>query len=149
MTLFAQVILNGLVLGSEYVLVAIGFTLIFGVMGVINVAQADFYALGPFVVIWVAVDAGLGLALGAIIGMLSGLLLGVLYYWLVLKRLGEKDFLAAFIASVGVSYFIENLLTSLVGSQGSPVPGLVPDTFHTWVGLIISDPSCCCSGAPL
>jgi branched-chain amino acid transport system permease protein len=140
MTVFAQVVLNGLVLGSEYVLVAIGFTLIFGVMGVMNVAQADFYALGPFVMIWISVNAGLGLALGAIIGMLSGLVLGVLYYWLVLKRLGEKDFLAAFIASVGVSYFIENLLTSIVGSQGSPVPGLLPDTFHVWVGLIISDP---------
>ena len=65
MTLFLQVILNGLVLGSEYVLVAIGFTLIFGVMGVMNVAQADFYALGPFVMIWISVNAGLGLALGA------------------------------------------------------------------------------------
>ena len=72
--------------------------------------------------------------------MASGLVLGILYYWFVLKRLGEKDFLAAFIASVGVSYFIENLLTSLVGSQGSPVPGLLPDTFHNWGGLLISDP---------
>ena len=137
---FLQVVLNGLVIGSEYVLVAIGFTLIFGVMGVMNVAQADFYALGAFVMIWVSVNAGLGIVVGAIIGMLSGLVFGLLYYFLVLRRLGEKDFFAAFIASVGVSYFIENLLTSIVGSQGQSVPPLVPYVFHKWGGLLISDP---------
>ena len=137
---FLQVVLNGLVIGSEYVLVAIGFTLIFGVMGVMNVAQADFYALGAFVMIWVSVNAGLGIVVGAIIGMLSGLVFGLLYYFLVLRRLGEKDFFAVFIASVGVSYFIENLLTSIVGSQGQSVPPLVPYVFHKWGGLLISDP---------
>lgn len=135
-----QVVLNGLVIGSEYVLVAIGFTLIFGVMGVMNVAQADFYALGAFVMIWVGVNAGLGIVAGAIVGMLSGIVLGLLFYFLVLSRMGEKDFFAAFIASVGVSYFIENLLTSLVGSQGQLVPPLLPPTFHKWAGLLISTP---------
>jgi branched-chain amino acid transport system permease protein len=133
-------VLNGLIIGSEYVLVAIGFTLIFGVMGVMNVAQADFYALGAFVMIWVSVNAGLGIVVGAIVGMLSGLIFGMLYYFLVLSRLGEKDFFAAFIASVGVSYFIENLLTSIVGSQGQSVPALVPYVFHNWGGLLVSDP---------
>jgi branched-chain amino acid transport system permease protein len=137
---FLQVVLNGLIIGSEYVLVAIGFTLIFGVMGVMNVAQADFYALGAFVMIWVSVNAGLGIVVGAIVGMLSGLIFGMLYYFLVLSRLGEKDFFAAFIASVGVSYFIENLLTSIVGSQGQSVPALVPYVFHNWGGLLVSDP---------
>lgn len=137
---FLQVVLNGLIIGSEYVLVAIGFTLIFGVMGVMNVAQADFYALGAFVMIWVGVNAGLGIVAGAVIGMLSGIILGLLYYFLVLSRLGEKDFFAAFIASVGVSYFIENLLTSIVGSQGQLVPPLLTPTFHTWFGLLISTP---------
>lgn len=135
-----QVVLNGLVIGSEYVLVAIGFTLIFGVMGVMNVAQADFYALGAFVMIWVGVNAGLGIVAGAIVGMLSGIVLGLLFYFLVLSRMGEKDFFAAFIASVGVSYFIENLLTSLVGSQGQLVPPLLAPTFHKWAGLLISTP---------
>jgi branched-chain amino acid transport system permease protein len=139
-TEFLQVLLNGLVIGSLYVLVAVGFTLIFGVMGVMNVAQADFYALGAFVMIWLSVNAGLGLVVGAIVGMLSGIAFGLLYYTLVLSRLGEKDFLAAFLASVGVSYFIENLLTSVVGSQGQAVPALLPDTFHTWFGLVISNP---------
>jgi branched-chain amino acid transport system permease protein len=140
MTELVQVVLNGLIIGSEYVLVAIGFTLIFGVMGVMNVAQADFYALGAFVMIWMCVNAGLGVVAGAILGSLSGLLFGVLYYFLVLSRLGEKDFFAAFIGSVGVSYFIENLLTSIVGSQGEAVPPLLPSTFHSWGGLLISDP---------
>lgn len=140
MTEFGQVIVNGLVIGSLYVLVAVGFTLIFGVMGVMNVAQADFYALGAFVMIWISVNAGLGPIPGAVIGMLSGVAFGMVYYILVLSRLGEKDFFAAFLASVGVSYFIENLLTSLVGSQGEAVPPLLPDTFHTWLGLEISAP---------
>ena len=124
---FLQVVLNGLVIGSEYVLVAIGFTLIFGVMGVMNVAQADFYALGRF-----RDDLGKCqrrasvIVVGAIIGMLSGLVFGLLYYFLVLRRLGEKDFFAAFIASVGVSYFIENLLTASWVRRDSPVPPLVP-----------------------
>ena len=146
---FLQVVLNGLILGSEYVLVAIGFTLIFGVMGVMNVAQADFYALGAFVMIWVCVNAGLGVVAGAALGMLSGLVLGLLYYFLVLSRLGEKDFFAAFIGSLGVAYFIENLLTSLVGSQGQAVPALLPSTFNSWGGLLISDPQILLLGATI
>ena len=146
---FLQVVLNGLILGSEYVLVAIGFTLIFGVMGVMNVAQADFYALGAFVMIWVCVNAGLGVVAGAALGMLSGLVLGLLYYFLVLSRLGEKDFFAAFIGSLGVAFFIENLLTSLVGSQGQAVPALLPSTFNSWGGLLISDPQILLLGATI
>ena len=46
MDLFLQGVVEGLVLGSTYALIALGFTLVFGVLGVLNVAQADFYMTG-------------------------------------------------------------------------------------------------------
>ena len=48
MDLFLQGVVEGLVLGSTYALIALGFTLVFGVLGVLNVAQADFYMTGAY-----------------------------------------------------------------------------------------------------
>lgn len=136
--LIVQIIINGLVIGSTFVLVAMGFTLIFGVMGVMNVAQADFYMLGAFSLLWLGVSAHLPMLVVVLLAMASGLVIGALYYYLVLRQIGEGQFLAAFVASVGVSYFIENLVTSLLGSAPEAVPSFVTNQHLGFSGLSIS-----------
>ena len=51
-TLFMQIVLNGLTLGSLYCLVAVGLTLVFGVMGIVNFAHGELYMLGAYAVLW-------------------------------------------------------------------------------------------------
>ena len=73
--IFAQQIINGLVLGSIYVLATLGLTLIFGVLGQINFAHADFVMLGAFAAYFVARATGGNYLLGIVAALLVGALL--------------------------------------------------------------------------
>ncbi len=80
LSLFVQCLVNGIMIGGVYALVASGFTLILGVMKIFNFAQGQFYMLGAFVAYGVAVSLGLPYVFALIISIVSMGLLGVLVY---------------------------------------------------------------------
>ena len=71
MVLFGQLLVNGIVIGATYALVAIGLTLIFGMMRVVNFAHGEFYMLGGYIAVTAA--RSLGLSLFAAIPLMLGL----------------------------------------------------------------------------
>jgi branched-chain amino acid transport system permease protein len=139
MTEFLQYIVNGLASGSLYVMLAVGFTLVFGVMGMLNVAHADLYMLAVFTLLWVGQDAGLGNIVGFFAGVAAAIVVGFLVFVLVLRRVDKSVPLALFVATLGVSYFIENLVAKIVEFR----PRSVSPFFQTrpWLigGLRISN----------
>ncbi len=141
MTEFLQYVIDGLGSGTLYVLVAIGFTLVFGVMGLMNVAHADFYMLAAFGLFFLGGAEGLGWGvLAATISVLIGsLLVGFAMFHLILKRLDKEIMIAFFVATLGVSFFLENLVAKLADFRVRSVPALF--TTHAYVieGLYITN----------
>jgi branched-chain amino acid transport system permease protein len=134
-TQLSQYVLDGLAIGAVYVLVALGFTLVFGVMGIMNVAHADLYMLAVFVMLWVGKDAGAGVGVGAVTGVVAAGAIGWVMFALVLKRIDKAQPLALFVATLGISYFLENLVATLVSYRTRPVPALFKSSFYELGGL--------------
>ncbi|HZV33878.1 MAG TPA: branched-chain amino acid ABC transporter permease [Verrucomicrobiae bacterium] len=136
MTSFAQQLINGLALGSIYALIALGYTMVYGVLGFINFAHSDVMMLGAFCAYFAApAIAHLFPAesySGAVtIVLLSGLacaILGILIELLAYRPLRARAKLAVLITAIGVSLLIENTCQhpAVFGAETRPFPKLWP-----------------------
>jgi branched-chain amino acid transport system permease protein len=141
--LFIQLTVNGVTLGSLYALIALGYTMVYGILKLLNFAHGDVYMVGAF--IGYGVLSGLGgplspdLALAPLIllmflaAMLGSGLLGVAIERFAYRPLREAPRLAPLISALGVSFFLQNSVLLLFGAQfrtynsfvlGSPNPEL-------------------------
>jgi branched-chain amino acid transport system permease protein len=138
-THLVQYLVDGVAIGALYVMVALGFTLVFGVMGIMNVAHADLYMLAVFTTLWVGKDAHFGVVGGAAIGVAAAGVAGFLLFALVLRRIDRTQVLALFVATLGISYFLENLVAKLVAFRTRPVPALFHSHFYVLGGIRFSN----------
>jgi branched-chain amino acid transport system permease protein len=107
--LIAQQTINGVVMGCLYVMVALGLTLIYGVMNQINFAHADFVTLGGFAAYFFVKWMGGGYLLSILVAFLVGGCLGYLVNLMIFAPLRERgDELRPLIATIGVSVLLEN-----------------------------------------
>jgi branched-chain amino acid transport system permease protein len=125
-TTFIQYLVDGLGVGCLYVLLATGFTLIFGVMGIMNVAHADFYMAAVFSYLFATSVAHLGVVVGVIVGVAAAGILGAILFFGVLDRIDKGRPLALFTATLGVSYVLENFIAKVVQFQTKSIPPLFP-----------------------
>jgi branched-chain amino acid transport system permease protein len=133
-----QQLINGLSLGGLYALIAIGYTLVYGILRLINFAHGDLLMVAAYVgVMGVGLFAwpwplAFGLAAG-----LTGLL-GVLLERGAYRPLRQAPRISLFISAIGASFFLENLVLVLAGGRPKPFP--VPAAFAgtlAWHGLFI------------
>src|SRR5690349_13572759 len=119
MTIVVQQVINGVVLGSLYVLVALGLTLIYGVLVQINFAHADVVTLGAFSAYFFVNGAGgsyiAGIAVALFVGGVLGWLMNAAIFAPLQKRGNE---LLPLIATIGVSVMLENAMLAWFG----PIP---------------------------
>lgn len=139
MSSLVQYLIDGLASGSLYVLLALGFTLVFGVMGMMNVAHADLYMLAVFAFVWVGTDAGLGNALGLAAGVAMATAVGYTIFVVVLRRVDKAVPLALFVGTLGVSYVIENLVAKLVEFRARSVSPLFDTVTWTVAGVRVTN----------
>lgn len=117
--MFLTQLLNGLALGMVYALVAIGYSLVFGILDLINFAHGATYAFGA-ILTWYLVSAlGMNVFLACLLSILATGLLGILLEYFGLRPLRKKhsSAIASLITTIGLSYIIENCLTIAFGSQ--------------------------------
>ena len=107
-TLLPQVIINGVTLGTNYILMALGFTLIFGVLRIVNFAHGEFYMLGAFLVLTAIVRFEVNYLLAAIIAVMAIGLLGYLTEEVIFRRFRDKE-LEGMIIALGLSILLQNL----------------------------------------
>ena len=118
-TVIIQQLINGLVVGCLYVLVALGLTLIYSILNQINFAHADFVTLSAFVAYFVVNGLGAPYLVAVAAALVTGGVLGVLIYAAVFAPLrGVGDELSPLIATIGVSILMENGELALFG----PIP---------------------------
>jgi branched-chain amino acid transport system permease protein len=141
MTHLLQILFDGLGSGAGYVLVGLGFSMIFGVLGVLNVAQADFYMVGAYVSYAVLTAVGAQLVLGLATAALTGLAIGVIFYLVVVRRIRQDQQLAIFVATLGLSMFLQNVVARLAGPDQRPFPQLIAQRNYDAGGVILPRPT--------
>lgn len=120
-----QEIINGLAIGMNYALIAVGLTLIFGVMRVVNFAHGEFYMLGGLVVFWLAGTLGIYYPLSLALTVLVVALFALLVDQLLLRPLRDAPELSTVLATIGLSVFLSTASLVVWG----PVPQQVPHSF--------------------
>lgn len=138
MDLLAQLILNGLVNGSHYALLALGFGLIFGTTRVTHFAFGPVYAVSAYGS-WSAATLGAPLWLAGVAGVVTGAVAGVLAYLVVYRpfeRKGSPSFVIL-IASLGLFIILENAIGVVFGTDTKVVPA-PPSGIFLWGPLVVT-----------
>lgn len=137
MTTFFQLLIYGLQLGSVYALLALGYTMVYGIVGMINFAHGDFLMIGALSTVFLAMAFmnTASAALSAIqvitiilIAMIGTGLIGVLVEAVAYRPLRDRPRMTALITAVGVSMFLQNFPRALpfIGPNPRPFPRLFP-----------------------
>jgi branched-chain amino acid transport system permease protein len=116
MTLLAEQILNGLQFGVMLFLLAAGLTLVFGIMGLINLAQGSLYMVGAYSAAWVGSKTG-SFLLAILAGLAGAAATGILVEMIVLRRLYRRDHLDQVLATFGLILFFNEAMAMLFGRQ--------------------------------
>jgi len=132
MTTFLQQLVNGLSLGSIYALIALGYTMVYGVLRLINFAHGDVYMVGAYVGYYLSrklqgSEPSLVSALLVMLGsMIACALLGIVIERLAYRPVRREARLTLLITAIGVSLFIENLAQLVFGPDPKFFPSLAP-----------------------
>jgi len=129
MEYFLQQLINGLTLGGVYGLIAIGYTMVYGIIGMINFAHGDVYMIGAFHALIAFLVLGyLGITwvpLALLIVLIVAVLLTAVYGWTVervaYRPLRGSTRLAPLISAIGMSIFLQNFVLLLQGARGKPL----------------------------
>uniref|UniRef100_UPI0033419FFB branched-chain amino acid ABC transporter permease n=1 Tax=Castellaniella defragrans TaxID=75697 RepID=UPI0033419FFB len=122
-TIVIQAVINGIVIGSLYLLMAIGFTVVFGLMRIVNFSHAEFYMLGAFVCYVGIAWLKLPFVLVVIAAFLLALAFGSLLELSVLKRMRGDEF-SGMIATIGIGMILQSTALILFGPDPLAVPSI-------------------------
>jgi branched-chain amino acid transport system permease protein len=143
MEYFVQQLINGLTLGSIYGLIAIGYTMVYGIIGMVNFAHGDVFMVSAFIALilfllltQVVGIAAIGLAL--LIVLVLGMALTSLWSW-VIERVAYRPLagsfrLAPLISAIGMSIFLANLVQVVQGPRNKPVPPMLNEVITIPIG---------------
>lgn len=143
--LFQQLV-NGLTLGSIYGLIAIGYTMVYGIIGMINFAHGDIFMLGGFValivyLVLIGLFGGIPVALALLIMIVVAMLVVGLVNWTI-ERVAYRPLrgsfrLAPLITAIGMSIALSNFIQVTQGPRNKPIPPMVSSSFDVF-GVTVS-----------
>ena len=117
-----QQLVNGLILGSVYALLALGYTMVYGIIKLINFAHGDIYMMGAFIGYFLINSFQMDFFLALIISMAGTALLGVVIEFLAYRPLRHSTRIAVLITAIGVSFLLEYGMVYLVGANTRAFP---------------------------
>ncbi|MFA7438618.1 branched-chain amino acid ABC transporter permease [Castellaniella sp.] len=139
--MFAQQLINAISLGCVFALFALGFTLIFGVLRVVNLAHGAVFMAGAYVALVVIVHLGMPLWAGLAAAFAAAGLLGAGVDWLILRPLRQREApeLILMIATIGVATILANGVRILFGPDNQRFPhGLLPEDVIAVAGIRVT-----------
>lgn len=133
MDYFAQQLINGVVLGSIYGLIAIGYTMVYGIVGMINFAHGDIFMIGGFIALitfLILVSMGLSaVPLLLLVMLIVSMAVTAVYGWVVeriaYRPLRQSFRLAPLLSAIGMSFVLMNFSQVSQGAQVKPIPPLI------------------------
>ena len=138
MQLLMQQMVNGIALGSIYAMIALGYTMVYGTIRLINFAHGDVYMLGAFLGYYLVTILGVNWMLALLITMGVIAVVGVLIERIAYKPLRHSTRIAALITAIGVSYLIQNLMIYFVGPEMRAFPAPIEVKMFKVFGLIVN-----------
>jgi branched-chain amino acid transport system permease protein len=143
MEIFVQQLINGLTLGSIYGLIAIGYTMVFGIIGMVNFAHGDVFMLSAFIalIFFLILTTWLGISsvvLALFFVLIIAMVLTSLWGWTI-ERIAYRPLrgsfrLAPLISAIGVSIFLSNFVQVVQGARNKPTPPMVRDVIVLFQG---------------
>src|SRR2546423_8053375 len=137
MEVFIQQFINGITLGSIYGLIAIGYTMVFGILGMVNFAHGDVFMVSSFIALiafliltaWIGVGS---VALALVIVLIVAMTLTALVNWAI-ERLAYRPLrgsfrLAPLISAIGMSVFLSNFVQVAQGPRNKAIPPMFSET---------------------
>lgn len=124
-TLLLQVVLSGLVTGLIYMLIALGVTLLFGIMRVVNFIHGEFVMLSAFAIWFIGVDQGWPMWVALPIAVAVAAAMAVLCQRYLFKPL-QYDILNCFIVGIGASFAIRSASWAIFGPEPQAIPAMLP-----------------------
>jgi branched-chain amino acid transport system permease protein len=122
---------NGLMMGWIYILVALGFTLVFGIMRILQFAHGEIYMLGAFCVYFVSVILGLNIFIAFVISAIVIGLLGIALERLCFRQF-RGNFESSMIVAIGLILLFQTIATVSFGTQEKTVPTMIPGVLVFW-----------------
>lgn len=124
MTTFFQNCLTGISIGSIYALIAIGYTMVYGILRLINFAHGDIFMMAGYFMIICMTDLMIPWYISIIIVIVATILLGVFTERIAYKPLRNAPRMSIMISAIGVSYFLQNFATYLFSAQPKSYPSI-------------------------
>jgi len=144
---FLQQLINGISLGSIYALIALGYTMVYGILRLINFAHGEIYMVGAYLGFVVSTRfseyippvLSLPLIVTLLVAMGGASILGILLERIAYRRLRNAPKIAALISAIGVSFFLSNGMMVIATPQPRTFPNIFPQESYHFGGLIITN----------
>ena len=126
-----QQLVNGIILGSIYALLALGYTMVYGIIKLINFAHGDSYMIGAFVGYYAINSLKMNFWIALVFSMIVCAILGVVIEFLAYRPLRNSTRISALITAIGVSFFLEYIMVYFVGADTRSFPQSIKvHTYH-------------------
>ncbi|MBU3806286.1 MAG: branched-chain amino acid ABC transporter permease [Candidatus Fournierella pullistercoris] len=128
---FLSYVINGISLGGVYAIIALGYTMVYGIAKMLNFAHGDVIMVGSYLVYVAVTGAGMHPLLAVVLSMVACTLLGIVIERLAYKPLRGASSLSVLITAIGVSYLLQNLALLIWGSTPKSFSSVISlPTFH-------------------
>lgn len=135
MVIFLRTLIGGLNLGAIYALIALGYSMVYGIAKMLNFAHGDIIMIGAYSGIVVVTSLGLPPVIAILISCVFCACLGMLIETLAYKPLRQASSLSVLITAIGVSYFLQNIALLIFGSQQKAYPSFGDLGFVEFAGV--------------
>ena len=139
MTIFIQQVINGLMLGSVYALLALGYTMVYGIIKLINFAHGDIYMLGAYFGYFFIKVLHLNFFIALVLAMAFSAVIGVLIEYIAYRPLRHSPMIAVLISALGIAFLLENGMTYLYGSDQRSFPQAIKTVQYHFYGIQVSN----------
>jgi branched-chain amino acid transport system permease protein len=136
---FLQQIINGLSLGSIYSLIALGYTMIYGIIKLINFAHGDIYMLGAFIGFVATTKFQMSFLPALILAMVGAGLAGIIIERIAYRPMRNAPRIAVLITAIGVSFFLEYTMILIATPQPRTFPAVFSPTVYHFAGLVVNN----------
>lgn len=136
---FLQQVINGLSLGSIYALLALGYTMVYGIIKLINFAHGEIYMVGAYIGYMAIQDLKLGFIPALLLAMAFCAILGVVIERVAYKPLRNATRIAALITAIGVSFFLQYVMIYFMGADVRTFPQTVPSKIYHFGGVQVNE----------